>query len=291
MSILSKSFALFLLVSSIVVSVEGNPIPAVTIGYRMVSKDTAAAYAKKKNKLDYSIKANGEQLGPGVYASPAPGEWFGAMQCFIQANGVEWAKVPKAWVHQFSIDIDNGKSICGSRLFWKENSFLREAYLKRRGATPDNTVLFSHIETHKDTIPDPKKDKVQMLIPKAVGENPKLDIRIYCYPPGDEKIPITPVAWESWGIKDYRTECNSEGGSSSRTPSPSGSGNRKSTPPPKAGSPKPGSPKPASPNSASPKHASSKPGSKLPSPGPGPKRVKRDLSSLDLERRALQRLS
>ncbi|EAU92056.1 hypothetical protein CC1G_06043 [Coprinopsis cinerea okayama7 len=291
MSILSKSFALFLLVSSIVVSVEGNPIPTKLIGYRVVPKKVAEAYAKNGNKLDFSIPANGQQLGPGVYASPGPGEWEGDMQCFIQANGVEWDRVPKVWIHQFAIDsIDNGKAVCGSRLFWNENRYHREDYIKRRGATPANTVLFSHIETDKNKIPDPKKDKVQMLIPKAVGENPKLDIRIYCFPPGDQQIPTKLAAWETWGIKDYRTECGSEGGSSSRTPSPSGSGNRKSTPPPKAGSPKPGSPKPASPNSASPKHASSKPGSKPPSPGPG-KRVKRDLSSLDLERRALQRLS
>ncbi|EAU92055.1 hypothetical protein CC1G_06042 [Coprinopsis cinerea okayama7 len=277
MSILSKSLAVFLLVSSIVVSVEGNPMPTITIGYRMVNKDAAEAYKKNGNKLSFLASAGGQQLGPGAYVSPAPGEWVGEMQCFIQAKASEWANAPKVWVPQVGIEsIENGRAICGTPLFWEKNRANREEYIKKKGSTPANTVLFSHIENDPKKAPGPK---LQMLIPPAVANDPKYDIRIYCFPTGDPKIPKDRVSWESWGIKDYGQECNS--GSSSRSPSPAGSGSRSSTPPPKAGSPRSSSPKS---------------GSRSPSPGPSKK--KRDLSSsldletramLALERRALQR--
>ncbi|EAU92035.1 hypothetical protein CC1G_06022 [Coprinopsis cinerea okayama7 len=279
MSILSKSFALFLLVSTIVVSVEGNPTPTITIGYRVVPKTVAAAYQKNGNKLDFAIKANGEQIGPGAYVSPAPGEWPGEMQCFITANRAEWTKAPKVWVPQVAIEsINNGKAMCGTPLFWQKNAANREAYVKKKGATPGSTVLFSHIELDPKKAPGPN---LQMVIPPAVGQDPKYDIRVYCFPQGDPKIPKERVSWESWGIKDFGQECGPQsGGSSSRSPSPAGSG-RSSTPPPKAGS-----------------HHSASPKSGSRSPSPSPSKKKRDLSSsldletramLALERRALQR--
>ncbi|EAU91932.1 hypothetical protein CC1G_11118 [Coprinopsis cinerea okayama7 len=271
MSILSKSFALFLLVSSIVVSVEGNPTPTITIGYRVVNKDAAEAYKKNGNKLSFLPSAGGQQLGHGAYVSPGPGEWPGQMQCWITAKASEWNNAPKVWIPQTGIEsINNGKAICGTPLFWQKNSAYREDYIKKKGATPGKAVLFSHIEL------DPKKEPgpaVQMLIPPGVANDPKYDIRIFCLPPNDPKIPKERISWQSWGIREYGQECRpqSGGGSSSRSPSPAGSGSRSSTPPPKAG-PSKGSPKP---------------GSKSPSPGPS-KKVKRDLSSyLDLETRAM----
>ncbi|KAI1129039.1 hypothetical protein F5Y10DRAFT_291432 [Nemania abortiva] len=167
------------------------------VGYRGVSPGEAQNYMKAGNFLTYETAGGPshriDQLGPGAYLSPSPGEWPAPWVCAVQAvSTTQFNLLNKAWVPQTADD--------GCTPLWDNNGAPnRQAYLTSRGDsafTTDNTLLFS-------TIARVDPPKLQLLIPAKLIQAGKVKFAVNCADITDTAAygaiqALGSVDWYSW---------------------------------------------------------------------------------------------
>ncbi|KAI3340805.1 hypothetical protein F4824DRAFT_487184 [Ustulina deusta] len=188
------------LVAASPLKLESTPLEerdaSLLVGFRGVSKAEADLYKKAGNFLVYDTTGGPsqriDQLGPGAYLSPSPGEWPAPWVCAVHAVSASQFNIRnKAWVPEKTSD--------GKPLWDKDGAANRPAYLKSIGGssfTVDNTLLFS-------TIARVTPKHLQLLIPAKLIQTETKAFPVNCAdindkPAYDAIKALGSVNWYSW---------------------------------------------------------------------------------------------
>ncbi|KAI1326438.1 hypothetical protein F5Y16DRAFT_410843 [Xylariaceae sp. FL0255] len=141
---------------------------SIIIGFRSVAAAEAQIYQQNGNFLKYSTTGGPahriDQLGPGAYLSPSPGEWPAQWICVVQADSDFFAGLNKAWVPE---TMNNGCTPLWDNVGAPNRPGFLSNVMPGRGFTTSNTMLFSIIARVNN---NPR----QMLIPQSlVNSNPQ----------------------------------------------------------------------------------------------------------------------
>ncbi|KAF4805908.1 hypothetical protein CGCSCA5_v014914 [Colletotrichum siamense] len=186
--VLSKIFTLFwvMVVAGCVAAAPLDPrqfSARITLGYRTVSKEQAKQYNSKGRITFDPAKAQGNQIGVGVYTTPGPAEWKGNpgdWYCHITARKSTVDSIPKVWVpKQYWWNIQGMYT-------WADKTFTK----KTKNFDFDNVLRLSQIGNYEPT--------KQLLIPTYLLSGKGMDLKVTCRANWKDLPSNKPVDYSKW---------------------------------------------------------------------------------------------
>ncbi|KAI8288776.1 hypothetical protein K4K60_010266 [Colletotrichum sp. SAR11_57] len=155
----------------------------ITLGYRTVSKEQAKQYNVKGRITFDPAKAQGNQIGVGVYTTPGPAEWKGNpgdWYCHITARKSTVDSIPKVRVpKQYWWNIQGMYT-------WAEKTFTKTT----KNFDFDNVLRLSQIGNYEPT--------KQLLIPTYLLSGKGMDLKVTCKANWKDLPSIKPVDYSKW---------------------------------------------------------------------------------------------
>ncbi|KAF4897307.1 hypothetical protein CGCVW01_v013749 [Colletotrichum viniferum] len=178
--VLSKIFTLFwvMVLAGCVAAAPLNPrqfSARITLGYRTVNKEQAKQYNAKGRITFDPAKAQGNQIGVGVYTTPGPAEY-----CHITARKSTVDSIPKVWVpKQYWWNIQGMYK-------WADKTFTK----KTKNFDFDNVLRLSKIGNYEPT--------KQLLIPTYLLSGKGMDLKVTCKANWKDLPSNKPVDYSKW---------------------------------------------------------------------------------------------